>query len=127
MERLTLNDVRFLLALNASEESFMVWARRDILEWDLGEIDLSSTLQDMIRAGWILLTERREEGFADYTLQESLDAVAAWEDITSLDVILYFTDAGYENWQVDDFGITTKRAHFLMFSSPGSATTRVRA
>lgn len=125
MEALTQADVRFLLALNASEESYFVDVRRDLNAWGVGETNAVGLLQELIRAGWILLCEKTLDGFTDFTMAESLITAAAWDACSTSSVILYLTEAGYAQWEVDDWGISTKRARQLMFSNPGTGTTRV--
>ncbi len=121
MEPITENDIRFLIALNASEESSLAELRLDLRRWDHTAIDVTDILRKLIRDGVILLTERRAVSFTDYSASESVDLATS----DSSDTILFLTEQGYRRWEKDDWCITTERARHLMFSQQRGSIARV--
>lgn len=117
MEIIIEQEAYFLVALNASEESSLLELRRDFERWDISSIDVTTVLKSLVNDGIILLSEREGNNFNDYSAKESLKIVEAWNTSESWNTILYLTEAGCWRWEVEDWGITTKRAEHLVFSN----------
>ena len=124
MEIINAQDVLFLVALNASEESSLVELRQDIERWDFSKVDITNILLSLIEDGTILLSKRIDVSFSDYSRDDSLKIASSWSTDCSNEIVLYLTDSGYKRWEVDDWGISTKRAHYLMFTNQNKGVSR---
>jgi hypothetical protein len=123
MERVAESEVRFLLALNASEESALAELKADLLRWNCTGIDVTALLLALIHDGTVLLMERQLDSITHYAAQESVALAAGWATSASRSTCLFLTESGWKRWRTDDWGITTERAQYLMFSQqPGGAT-----
>jgi len=122
MESISQQDIQFLVALMASEESILneiVW---EFEKWDCQKEDVLSIFKDLVQNGTILLYEPVGGDCSDLTKEEALEAIGTWNDLSRKDLFLFLTDSGEKRWEMDDWGISTERARHLMFSSSGSIT-----
>ncbi len=120
METISENEAIFLVAMNASEDSSLMELRWELENWTCEGFNVTNVIKSLINDGTILLSERQEEGFINYTLEESLMLSELWASSESWNTILYLTEGGYRRWKTYDWGITTKRARHLMYSNQGS-------
>ena len=120
METITEQDVYFLVALNASEESSVVELKWDFDKWDYGSIDIRTIIKSLISDGTILMSERENDSYKDYSITESCEIAEIWNKTESMNTIIFLTEAGESRWKTDDWGITPERAKCLMFSKQGS-------
>jgi hypothetical protein len=120
METITEQDAYFLVALNASEESSVVELKWDFEKWDYGSIDVGKIIRSLISDGTILMSEREGDSYKDYSITESCEIAKKWSERESLNTIIFLTEAGESRWKSDDWGITSERAKYLMFSKQGS-------
>jgi len=126
VEKIDIKDALFLLVLNASEESSINDIKSDFENWDTSEINVPTLLESLIKEGVILFALRSSDKITDYTMAESIDFVSQFDSLCSHDVMVFLTESGFERWDNDTWGITTERAHHLMFSSNGGKSTRVQ-
>ncbi|WP_445364949.1 hypothetical protein ACJJJB_11530 [Microbulbifer sp. ANSA001] len=122
MKIITEQDAYFLVALNASEESSLIELKWEFEKWDHGSIDVTNIIESLINDGTILLSERDGDSFSDYSISGALVKAETWSNSESWSTILFLTEAGDRRWEIDDWGITTKRAKHLLFSNKGSVT-----
>jgi len=120
METISESEVFFLVALSASEESSLKELRWDLEKWNCDNIDVTKVIKSLINDGTLLLTERIEDDFHDYSKNKSIELSETWATTESMNTVLYLTEAGYSRWETDDWGITTKRAQHLMFGGNGN-------
>ena len=120
MEELTLNEVHFLIALLASEEAPVQELETDLSQRHVKSDTIQNVLKSLIEDGTVGVTKFENEAFYDFQKDESLLFICNWKLFVESPFQLFLTDAGYERWEVDDWGITTLRAQELMFSSGGS-------
>ncbi|MCG8087035.1 MAG: hypothetical protein AB2718_05530 [Candidatus Thiodiazotropha taylori] len=120
METISENEAFFLVAMNASEESSLKELRWEFERWICEGFNVTNIIKALINDGTLLLSEREEEGFHDYSKEDSLTLSESWSSSESWNTILYLTDAGYRRWETDDWGITTKRAQHLMYCNQGN-------
>lgn len=119
MEALSEQDVYFLVALSAAEESSLIELKWEFEKWDVAPEVVLHVIESLIKRGVILLSERSDVGFSDYSESESIEISKVWKDSKSWETILFLTEQGEKCWEVDDWGITTARAKHLMFSTKG--------
>ncbi|MGJ8663110.1 MAG: hypothetical protein ACSHWU_05630 [Marinicella sp.] len=121
MEELAANELQFLVALLASEESEVNELKTEFdargVEGERVQVVLSGLISD----GTIGVTKYHNEEFHDYEKSKSLSLVENWKDFVLTQLQIFLTDEGYKRWETDDWGITTKRARSLMFSNQGNS------
>lgn len=117
MESIDKNDIYFLVALNGSEESSIVELQEDLSRWTYTESDVVEVISSLIQDGVLLFSEYSEDSFQDHIAEESLRLAREWKSVKSNSLILFLTDTGWSRWDEDDWGITTERARYLMFSN----------
>ncbi len=117
MEAIIKNDIFFLVALNASEESSIIQLQEDLYRWTFNESDVEEVISTLIEEGVLLFSEYSMDNFGDYTAKNSLQVAQKWKSLESNSLILFLTEKGWSRWDEDDWGITTKRARYLMFSN----------
>ena len=115
MEHIAKSDVKFLIALNASEESPLSELRLDLQRWKHEGTDPAEVLVEMIRDGTVLLAESVGNSVTDYSVADSEALAAGWSTSESHSKFIFLTDSGWKRWDTDDWGITTDRAKRLMF------------
>ncbi len=124
-EQISQNEIDFLLFILASEESMLVELHWEFEKWGCEESDVIASLSRHIRNGSLLVSKPIGCSFSDLTVQSALNFTQSWASLNTTEHILFITENGEKQWQEDDFGITTKRARYLMFSNQGK-TTRVQ-
>jgi hypothetical protein len=117
MNPISKNDARFLIALNASEESSINDLRQDISGWDTSNISIVELIKELIDDGTVLFSNRENASFSDCTLEESLFIANEWQQYDSYELFIYLTDSGWLRWDTDDWGISSSRAKELIFSN----------
>ncbi|MGI1679261.1 MAG: hypothetical protein K6L75_11045 [Cellvibrionaceae bacterium] len=125
MESISSNDIQFLVALNASEESRLQELYYEFEKWSCDKVLVLDKLRELIQDGTMLISKPVNDTFSDLTEKQSLAAVQKWEQLNTTELMLYLTEAGFARWESDDWGISTKRARHLMYSNNGKVT-RVR-
>lgn len=118
MEELASNEIQFLVALLASEESEVNELKTEFDARGVKEERVQAVLKGLISDGTIGITKYQNEEFHDYGKSESLGFVKNWDNFVLASLQIYLTDEGYKRWKTDDWGITTQRARSLMFSNP---------
>ncbi|MBQ4852991.1 hypothetical protein [Pseudoalteromonas sp. MMG012] len=121
MEELASNELQFLVALLASEESEVNELKTEFDARGVEGEKVQVVLSGLISDGTIGVTKYQNEEFHDYEKNESLSLVKNWEDFVLTQLQIFLTDEGYKRWEIDDWGITTKRAVSLMFSNQGNS------
>ncbi|QPB83501.1 hypothetical protein CWC22_011080 [Pseudoalteromonas rubra] len=121
MEKLTSNELQFLVALLASEESAVNELKTEFDARGVKDMRVQAVLQGLISDGTVGLTKFQNEEYHDYSKRESLGLVENWASFVLSPLQLFLTDEGYKRWETDDWGMTTKRARSLMFSNPGNS------
>jgi len=122
METITEQDAYFLVALNASEESSVVELKWDFEKWDIGSIEVAKIIESLISDGTILVSEREGNSYKDYSVLESNAFADSWNKTESMNTIIFLTEAGESRWETDDWGITSERAKYLVFSKQGGVS-----
>lgn len=117
MEAIRKNDIYFLVALNASEESSIVQLQEDICRWSFNENDVVEVISTLIVEGVLLFSEFSMDKYEVYTTKGSHQFAQEWKSLKSNSLIIFLTDRGWSRWDEDDWGITTERARYLMFSN----------
>ena len=120
MENLDSNDISFLVALLASEESNVNGLKNELEPWGCNQNQVLPILTSLISDGTIGVTKSDNDEFIDFETKKSLNLLNNWQEFIHSEYQLYLTDEGYKRWDTDDWGITTKRAQYLMFSNKGS-------
>ena len=116
-EIITSNEIEFLLVTAASEDSVLIEINQEFEKWSCNQTDVLIVLSNLIQSGYILVSKLNGSEFKDLSVKSSLEFT---QDRTKLDTnefILFLTDTGEKYWNKEDFGITTKRAKYLMFSN----------
>lgn len=122
MDQLTSNDIHFLVALHASEESAVHELKTEFAARGVEQENVQSILRGLIVDGTISVTKLQGEIFHDFKKDESLKLIENWNSFIQTKLQIFLTDEGYQRWDVDDWGITTERARYLMFSDQGQVT-----
>ena len=123
MESISEQDISYLIALTASEESKLIEIQWEFEKWDCDKVFVLTLLKKLIVDGTILLSKTVSDKLNDLDKEQSLVVCATWESLQRNDLILFFTKSGNERWETDDWGITTKRAKHLMFSNQNSGAS----
>ena len=121
MEELVSADIHFLVALLASEEAQVTELKSDFAQWQVADTQVQDVLAGLVNDGTIGVTILEKEVFNDLDTNESIALIKQWEFFVQSPYQLFLTDNGYQRWDKDDWGITTKRAQHLMFSNQGSS------
>jgi hypothetical protein len=122
MESLSICDVRFLIALHASEESSLVELRNELAGWDAEGLDVARLLHELIDGGFVLMAKITLQASTDFSISQSLELASRWETTESIAERLFLTETGFLRWEADDWGISTERARHLMFPGKGGVT-----
>jgi len=117
MESITERDACFLIVLNASEESTLLELKWDLENWDHRSIDIVQILGELIEDGIVLFTDRDGDTYRDFSIFDSREIAKAWNNADSMNIVLFLTETGMLQWQTNDWGITSERARYLMFSN----------
>ena len=120
MTQINSNDLHFLVALLASEESLVSELETDLAQRDCERQNILDVLIGLVSDGTVGITKAVAEDYHDFEQHESLALCTNWSVLVNSKYQLYLTEKGWERWEVDDWGITTERAHKLMFSNEGS-------
>ena len=121
MTELTLNDLHFLVALLASEEAPVAELKSEFDAWGVKAELIQEVLEGLMNDGTIGITNLVEKEFKDFSLEEGLVLTRNWLKFVASPYQLFLTDSGFSRWDVDDWGITIRRAKFLVFSNKGSS------
>ena len=121
MEELALNELQFLVALLASEESEVNELKTEFDARGVKGDRVQAVLKELISDGTIGVTKYKNEKFHDLEKSESLSLIENWEHFVLAQLQIFLTEEGYKRWEIDDWGITTKRARSLMFSNSGNS------
>tara|TARA_B100000446_G_scaffold39961_1_gene35605 strand:+ start:7472 stop:7855 length:384 start_codon:yes stop_codon:yes gene_type:complete len=123
MESISHQDIHFLIALSASEESILQEIVWEFERWECQKEDVLVILNSLVKDGTVLLCKPiANSDFLDLTKEETLQAISTWDGLFRKDLMLFLTESGEKRWEVDDWGISTKRARHLMFSNSGNIT-----
>ncbi len=117
--QITNEEANFLIALHASEEASVNELFVALLGWGVSTDVVWTKLSCFYNDGLILFFNRQgnPERLDDLTQQESVEFLIQRNVPDNwYTPCLGFTDLGWSKWEVDDWGITTKRAHFLTFT-----------
>jgi hypothetical protein len=117
MESISEQDISYLIALTASEESKLIEIQWEFEKWECDKTLVLERLKQLIVDGTILLSKPVGDSFNDLNKEQSLLACAAWKSLQRNDLILFLTSYGNKRWETDDWSITTTRAKHLMFSN----------
>lgn len=115
MEKLSDLDIRYLVALNASEEAVLnefVW---EFEKWQYDPVNVLKIIHGLIEDDTILLATLSDEMLEDLSKDDSLTTLNRWEDLKRNDLVLCLTEAGETRWDANNWGISAKRADELMF------------
>jgi hypothetical protein len=118
---LTSQDLVYLLALNASEESSLLQLKWDLMARDCNFVAARAALRTLQGENFLRLvsTDGGTEQPVDTTEFEQL--IAAWPEVSSATIEFRLTDVGLIRWKSDDWGISRGRAQYLMFEQvPGT-------
>jgi hypothetical protein len=121
MEELASNELHFLVALIASEESDVHELKTEFDAWGVECDIVQVVLKGLVTDGTIGVTKYQNEEYHDYEKSESLNLIKDWKCFVNTQLQIFLTDQGYQRWETDDWGITSKRAKYLMFSNRGSS------
>ena len=114
------SDINFLVALHASEEAGIQELFTVLQDWKVPYDRTWLKLGEFYNDGLIIFFARigRPESLVDFTSEETSEFLTRrvipqhWYT-----PCLGLTDKGWTRWQVDDWGVTTKRARFLTFTN----------
>lgn len=116
MESISHQDIHFLIALSASEGALLQEIIWEFERWKCQKEDVLVILKNLVKDGTVSLCKPiANSDFSDLTLEETLQAIATWDRLKRIDLMLFLTESGQNRWEIDDWGISTKRAHHLMF------------
>jgi hypothetical protein len=139
--QLSVDDLRFLVALNASEESFLFQLLWEI-EGRLSESEHDNALhlargvvRELIANNIVAITRRSQKWVdSDLTTDEALEVIESddeWGDPekaqTDSICLLYLSPNGEEVWEQGPMYISQEREKFLMFEQCIESTRRVKA
>ncbi len=119
MEDLTKHEIQYLIALSASEEAMLIEIIWEFKKWACEQEEVLENLSGLIKDNTILIYKHEGKEVLDLSREQSLNLVSEWIGLERRDHMLYLTDEGEKRWEVDDWGITTKRVRHLMFSNSG--------
>ena len=114
---LTKNELSFLVTLNASEEASITELLSELEDWTTQPHQLKEVLREFVVAKEIGLSRRTSSGCENLTAVETDELLATFTTVDDPDYFLFLTAAGFSRWEIEDWGITTKRSRFLMFAS----------
>ena len=83
--------------------------------WGVKTEIIQEILVGLIKDGTVGVTDLVDEEFKDFLLEENLVLTGNWIKFVVSPYQLFLTDSGCKRWDVDDWGITTRRAKFLIF------------
>ena len=121
MTELSLNDIHFLVALLASEEAPVTELKSEFDAWGVKAEIIQEVLAGLMNDGTIGISNLIEKEFKDFSLEEGLALIRNWLKFVASPYQLFLTDSGFTRWDVDDWGITSRRAKFLVFSNKGNS------
>tara|TARA_B100001093_G_C26623930_1_gene925907 strand:+ start:414 stop:794 length:381 start_codon:yes stop_codon:yes gene_type:complete len=116
MEKISEDDARFLLALNASEEAMLYEVVSEFGKWDCKKEDVLKVFRNLIEEEIIFLGRLGQGAYEDFSKEESLEAISSWEKLETHEILMFFTNQGYDLWENDDWGITKERAEYLFLN-----------
>jgi len=125
MESISDQDIQYLIAVLASEESMLIDIVLEFEKWDCNDISVLCILKGLIEDDIILVSKYSGKEFEVLTKEDAVISVSSWDKLRCKDLMLYLTKYGESRWDHDDWGISTERAHHLMFSNNGTIS-RVR-
>ena len=115
MEKLTTKDIHFLIALTASEEGMLVEIVREFDKWICDKEEVLNILSSFVKDDSILIYKLENEETIDLSKEQSLSRINKWSSLDCEDHMFYLTKKGERRWETEDWGISTQRAHRLMF------------
>lgn len=119
MEKLSKQDIHYLIALTASEEGMLVEIIWEFNKWSCNKDEVLEIFSSLIKDNTMLVYRLENEESIDLSKEQSLSLVSKWSELDRKDHMLYLTEDGEKRWKTDDWGITTKRARHLMFNNDG--------
>jgi hypothetical protein len=119
MESLSTQDIHYLMALNASEESDLIEVARDFERWVCEKSEVLSILRGLIEDDTILVSKLVDMELEDLEKPEALALTNAWDRIRRNDLVLCLSESGIKRWETYDWGITRERARYLMLGQQG--------
>lgn len=122
MQELASNEIQFLVALLASEESEVHELKTEFDARYVNSEIVQVVLKGLISDGAISVTKYQGEECHDFDRSDSLNLIKDWGHFIKSQFQIFLTDDGYRRWETDGWGITTNRARQLMFANVGSST-----
>ncbi len=122
MEELASNEIQFLVALLASEESEVHELKTELDARYVNSDIVQVVLKGLISDGTIGVTKYQSEEYHDFDRNDSLNLIKDWDHFVKSPFQIFLTDDGYKRWETDDWGITTNRARQLMYANVGNST-----
>lgn len=119
MEKLSTQDIHYLIALTASEEGMLIEVIWEFDKWNCNKEKVLEVLSSLVKDDTILIYRLENQETVDLSKECSLSLVSKWLNLDRKDHMLYLTEKGEKRWEIDDWGITTKRARQLMFKNGG--------
>ncbi len=116
MESISQNDINFLLVLNASEESILSELALEFRRWNCDTDVILQRLKELIKDETIGISRREGSTFGDLPMSEAIEAIKTWNFVQESSLMMFLTEAGKTRWKTYDWGISTKRAKYLMFT-----------
>lgn len=124
---LSSGDLQFLLAAYASEESPLSDIVSCLSVWDYEKEDAITTMLDFLRLEELGVAKIEASEILDLEHENALAEIKAlYEQTNRVSPIAFLTDKGWNRYEVDDWGISTKRARFLLFSDHANQNASVQ-
>ncbi len=117
MTSITKEEIQYLIALHASEESMLIEIVWGFSKWICNKDEVLKSLKELVEDNTILISQLNNGDFNDLNKLESLAILDSWEDLKKTNLILYLTESGEKRWEHDDWGISEKREKYLFENS----------
>ncbi len=118
MDHLEANEIAFLIALNASEESSINDLKQEFSCWSVDVSIVAELIRQQISEGLVLFMKRSLDEVSDCTKEQSRDIASKWSELDSDAIALFLTDEGWLRWENDGWGVSEVRAKYLIFFNP---------
>ena len=109
------NDIRYLIVLLASEESFAKELASEAIKRNISESIIQDLLKQLLNEECIGITSLVDDDFEDFNNLECMEMVENWAALMASSYQIFLTDSGFKRFDNDSWGITKERALEILF------------
>ncbi|MDO6420855.1 hypothetical protein [Saccharophagus degradans] len=117
MEELNSCEIYYLVALLASEEAPVIELKTQFSFAAVCDESIQRVLTELVSDGTVGIMASSLNGTKELSIDASLCLIENWQVFIYLSYRLFLTEAGLFRWETDDWGVSEKRASYLVFSS----------